>query len=114
MVKPDDSELYETADVNELLAMGIEYNVLTPKREKKMRESLQAGKKAVSRHARRSVCRRVANRVLTGKVPEATMVQELQELLRPVFKLKAQLRALELSAKDNHVSKLESDLGVAL
>ena len=50
----------------------------------------------------------------TGKVPEATMVQELQELLRPVFKLKAQLRALELSAKDNHVSKLESDLGVAL
>ena len=46
MVKPDDSELYETADVNELLAMGIEYNVLTPKREKKMRESLQAGKSA--------------------------------------------------------------------
>ena len=52
--------------------------------------------------------------MLTGKVPEATMVQELQELLRPVFKLKAQLRALELSAKDNHVSQLESDLGVAL
>ena len=74
----DSEDMYESSEANELLDMAVEYNVLPPKKEKKFRRDLQ-----------------------TGEMSKKTIVQNLQVLLRPVFKLKAQIRKLERASKES-------------
>jgi len=73
--------MYESSEANELLDMAVEYNVLPPKKEKKFRRDLQ-----------------------TGDMSSKTLVQNLQVLLRPVFKLKAQIRKLERASKESRAA----------
>ena len=77
----DEVDMYESSEANELLDMAVEYNVLPPKKEKKFRRDLQ-----------------------TGDMNKQTLVQNLQVLLRPVFKLKNQVKALERSARHAQVA----------
>jgi len=75
-----EASIVESSEANELLDMAVEYNVLPPKKEKKFRRDLQ-----------------------TGDMKAATLVSNLQVLLRPVFKLKAQIRQMERAAREAKV-----------
>jgi len=77
----DEADMYDSAEANELLDMAVEYNVLPPKKEKKFRRDLQS-----------------------GEVSKKTLVQNLQVLLRPVFKLKSQIKQLERTARHAQVA----------
>lgn len=72
-----EADMYESSEANELLDMAVEYNVLPPKKEKKFRRDLQS-----------------------GEIKPATLVQNLQVLLRPVFKLKRQIAHMERASRE--------------
>jgi len=72
-----EKDMYETADVNELLSMAVEYNVLPAKKEKKFRDDMKA-----------------------GAVSKVALAKNLQVLLRPIFKLKKEISNIERADKE--------------